>query len=396
MQLFISYARVDKALADSLAADGHALGHHVFYDQDLSGGQRWWDTLLDQIMEAEVFLPVLSDDYRGSQACRAEAEWAAALGVPFVPIVSVEQSPGLYDPVIAEANWISYDPASRDSLAALARGLAAAPAVTPRVDTPARPAIPLTYLNAIDRQLRDPVEISRGDQLTLISDLRSKLGSRDDHNARELLAALRARPEITYEAAVTIDSLLAVEAEPAAPDPGSSPTAPEEEAPEPTAPDRHPDPPEPAAPAPPRSPRGPSGRFRVARLVATGAASLAALVAAALAPWVHDDYYATSYSLLESGSGVPRWLGVLALGGVATCVALAVWVQLARTRGLIRAGATAVILATAAVALIGAKIVAKGYDQSMAYGPKVLVAALVVLAVLTAVPSLNASRRPPS
>ena len=73
MQLFISYARVDKDIADALVADGHALGHHVFYDRDLSGGQRWWDTLLDQIQGSEVFLPVLSDDYRTSQACQAEA-----------------------------------------------------------------------------------------------------------------------------------------------------------------------------------------------------------------------------------------------------------------------------------------------------------------------------------
>jgi hypothetical protein len=392
VQLFVSYARVDKDLADALVADGHALGHHVYYDRDLSGGQRWWDTLLDQIQGAAVFLPVLSDDYRGSQACQAEAGWAAALGIPFVPVVTVEQSPGMYDPVIAEANWISYDPASRGSLADLARGLASAPAVTPPSATPSRPVIPLTYLNTIDRQLREAVEISRGEQLTLISDLRSKLGTRDDHNARDLLATLRARPEITYEAATTIDGLLAAPA--AWPPPDPTPTPAVQPVAQPVA--AEPTPPEPAPPAPLPRPKPTASRRGWIRLAVSGVAALVALIAAAVAPWetVDTTYAPRSFGLLEEGGGIPKGLGALALAGVLICIALALVVQLMRTAPVFRAVAATAILLTAFVALIGASVVANDETDSMSWGPVVLAAALVVLAVVTGVPAFNAARRP--
>ena len=94
MKIFISYARLNMTTAEALVRDLHALGHQAFYDQDLTGGQRWWDTLLDQIQAADVFVPVLSDEYRESQACRVEAEWADALHVSFLPVFTDQQLPG--------------------------------------------------------------------------------------------------------------------------------------------------------------------------------------------------------------------------------------------------------------------------------------------------------------
>ena len=208
MRLFISYARADKAVATALVGDADSLGHTAFYDAELTGGQRWWDALLDQIEGSEVFVPVLSDDYRGSEACRAEAAWALAQGIPFLPVAPTPQSPGLYDPVIAEANWVVYDPASRESLALLARSLASIPPPAPPAETPVRPAIPVSYMNALEQQVRGVGEISRGDQLALVSDLRARLSTRDEAVARTLLGSLRSRPEITFEAASAIDALM--------------------------------------------------------------------------------------------------------------------------------------------------------------------------------------------
>jgi len=210
VQLFVSYARADIAVADALVSDAQSLGHRAFYDRELVGGQRWWDALLDQIEAAAVFVPVLSDDYRGSEACRAEAVWAMACGVPFLPVSTGQQVPGLYDPVIAEANWVAFDPQSRESLAALARGLASMPPASPPVVTPARPPVPVSYMNLIEQQIRGVGEIPRGDQLALVYDLRAKLGSRDEEIARTLLSSLRSRPDLTVEAATVIDELLGV------------------------------------------------------------------------------------------------------------------------------------------------------------------------------------------
>lgn len=209
MELFVSYARADRATADALVADAESLGHEPFYDQELTGGQRWWDALLDRIEVAAVFVPVLTDAYRASEACRAEAEWAQACGVPFLPVQgAAPQSPALYDPVIAEANWILYDAQSKQSLASLARGLGAVPPVTPPATTPVRPPVPVSYLVGLERAVHDPTAVGRDEQLALVADLRVRLGTKDQAIARSLLADLRARPDVSAEAAAEIDALL--------------------------------------------------------------------------------------------------------------------------------------------------------------------------------------------
>src|SRR3954451_22500428 len=217
--------------AEALVRDLHALGHQAFYDQDLTGGQRWWDTLLDQIQAADVFIPVLSDEYRESQACRVEAEWADSLHVSFLPVFTEAQLPGMYDPIIAEANWVGYDAEDRDALAALARGVSSLtkrtppeplppPRPPPPHPPPPRPPIPLSYLVMVEREIRGEAELGRHRQLAIVSDLRSKLGTRESSGARELLQALRERPDVTFEVATTVDALLTspdpVEPEPAA------------------------------------------------------------------------------------------------------------------------------------------------------------------------------------
>src|SRR4051812_44658633 len=206
--------------AEALVRDLHALGHQAFYDQDLTGGQRWWDTLLDQIQAADVFIPVLSDEYRESQACRVEAEWADSLHVSFLPVFTEEQLPGMYDPIIAEANWVGYDEEDRGALADLARGVSSVTKRTPTEPLPQRPPIPLSYLVMVEREIRGDGELGRHRQLAIVSDLRSKLGTRESSGARELLQALRERPDVTFEVANTVDALLTspdpVEPEPAA------------------------------------------------------------------------------------------------------------------------------------------------------------------------------------
>jgi hypothetical protein len=209
VKIFISYARLNMTTAEALVRDLHSLGHQAFYDQDLTGGQRWWDTLLDQIQAADVFVPVLSDEYRDSQACLVEAEWADSLHVSFLPVFTEEQLPGMYDPIIAEANWVGYDAEDRGALADLARGVSSVTKRTPPEPLPPRPAIPLSYLVMVEREIRGDGELGRHRQLAIVSDLRSKLGTRESSGARELLQALRERPDVTFEVATTVDALLA-------------------------------------------------------------------------------------------------------------------------------------------------------------------------------------------
>ena len=52
--IFISYNRDSKSIAKTLIEDIQKLGHTVWFDQKLSGGQVWWDKILESIRECDV------------------------------------------------------------------------------------------------------------------------------------------------------------------------------------------------------------------------------------------------------------------------------------------------------------------------------------------------------
>ncbi|HEY2298850.1 MAG TPA: toll/interleukin-1 receptor domain-containing protein [Jatrophihabitans sp.] len=208
-RLFISYARQDLTIVRSLVGDLGELGHEPFFDQNLTGGQRWWDVLLDHIQNSEGFLPVLSTAYRESEACHREAEWADRLGIPVLPIDLGQIGPELCDPHIAEANWIRYGMDDRASVMRLARALNALPAVTLPAPVPDRPPIPISYLSAVEQEIQRAPALPFERQLVILSTLRDRLGTNEDRAARILLTDMRRRPDVTYSNAVEIDRMLA-------------------------------------------------------------------------------------------------------------------------------------------------------------------------------------------
>jgi hypothetical protein len=210
--LFVSYARADQAIVQSLVGELRELGHDPFYDQNLTGGQRWWDVLLDRIQVSDGFLPVLSEDYRKSEACHLEAEWAQKLGIGLLPIDLGRIGPELCASFIAESNWVRYSLDDRTSVARLARAIGSLSAPELPDPLPERPAIPISYLAATEREIRTSPALSIERQLVIIATLRGKLGTNEDSSARVLLRELRDRQDITYTNALDIDRLLATAA----------------------------------------------------------------------------------------------------------------------------------------------------------------------------------------
>jgi hypothetical protein len=55
-RIFISYDRESRAIATSLAADIELLGHTAWFDKEIGGGRAWWDQILAQVRECDVFI----------------------------------------------------------------------------------------------------------------------------------------------------------------------------------------------------------------------------------------------------------------------------------------------------------------------------------------------------
>jgi hypothetical protein len=86
-QLFISYSRKDKNLAEYLVNELEQSGHNVFIDnKDISSGEQWRTTIVKAIESADVFLVLLSMKSLKSDEVRRELDIAIELKIPILPL----------------------------------------------------------------------------------------------------------------------------------------------------------------------------------------------------------------------------------------------------------------------------------------------------------------------
>ena len=208
-----AYARADLAAVRRLTEDVQLGGHQVWFDRDLHGGEDWWGRILERIRTCSVLVFALSQHSLRSQACRAELDYAEALGVPVLPI-QVGAVESLATTRVARYQIID----GREQSAALGYRVMSAIAEGaarrgPLPDPlPPEPEIPFAYLSAVGRQIAQPI-LRSTQQAAIIGQLRHALRDEDDEDARadarRLLAELRRHPECTYANAQEIDTILA-------------------------------------------------------------------------------------------------------------------------------------------------------------------------------------------
>jgi hypothetical protein len=234
MTLFVSHSSQDKAaIRDLLKAlrDAH---QHVWVDETLGGGEAWWRTILEEIRGCDVFVFALSNNSLASKPCQAELRYAEALRRPILP-VQVGPVDSMRITPLAETQVIDYRHPTVDSGIQLIEAVHELKEKLEPVPSPLpdEPPVPFAYLMRLGATLSDP-ELSARKQAELVSEL--KAGLREDgadpaarRDVARLLSKLRDRPDVTYQARSSIDTLLkSVDEEPsaAATEPGTTPGAP--------------------------------------------------------------------------------------------------------------------------------------------------------------------------
>jgi hypothetical protein len=218
--IFLSYARETTSAAKTLADDIEKLGYATWLDRDLHGGKAWWDQILAQIRDCEIFVLALSPDSVRSTACSREASYAETLGKPILPIM-VAEGVGVLPARLSRIHYVDYRKQDRDALADLARALRATPpaAALPQ-PLPEPPAIPLSYLERIAEQIDAETPLSSKDQSEIVSELRGGLSEPETAaDARALLERLGKRPELLARIGREIEDLLGDAAAPRKADP---------------------------------------------------------------------------------------------------------------------------------------------------------------------------------
>ena len=209
--VFISYHRQSEAIARTLAEDIQALGHRVWFDQELTGGQAWWDKILATVRECDLFVFVLEPEALNSTACNREYNYAAELRKSILPVlVSDGVATNLLPPALSEIQFVDYRKQDRNAGLRLARSLSTIPPAEPLPDPlPPPPEVPISYLGSLTAKVETTSTLTYDEQSALVFDL--KRGLRDsgtNADSRTLLAKLRKRRDLYATIAEEIDELL--------------------------------------------------------------------------------------------------------------------------------------------------------------------------------------------
>jgi hypothetical protein len=210
MRIFVTYAREDRAAVEALTRDLTELGHEVWYDGDLKGGQPWWSEILRRITDCDLYLFGLSEPALDSGPCMAELQYAQAAQRPLLPVELQRVRAALMPSNLAEAQFIDYTAADKNAIIKLSAALKRVPAQTPLPDPlPPVPVLPKSRLHDIKQQINSTSELSRNDQLRLLDDLSHELhvkGQRDD--VIGMLALFRRRNDVMGDVRDRIDGLV--------------------------------------------------------------------------------------------------------------------------------------------------------------------------------------------
>jgi TIR domain len=208
MRIFISYTRTDAAEVHPLVVDIQRLGHEVWIDQELTGGQNWWDTILSRIRSCDVFVVAMSPAWLQSEACSREYAYAAStLRIVLPVVVRSGASPRLMSPELAQSQQVNYSDRTVEAGISLARALSTV-GVSPALPSPLPPPpeVPISYLNELSTVIHSSQPMSREQQLDVLARLRSQSISADEQaDVQQLLTDFRRRPDLLATVAADID-----------------------------------------------------------------------------------------------------------------------------------------------------------------------------------------------
>jgi hypothetical protein len=207
--IFLSYNRKSASAAKTLAEDITSIGHTVWYDNNLGGGQAWWDEILNQVRNCDIFIFVLDGQSLTSTDCNREYNYADALGKSILPVLAAEGvSTNLLPPALSKIQFVDYRAADKSAAFRLAKALLSIPLSKKLPDPlPAPPEVPLSYLGDLTSKV-EAASLSYEQQSALLLDLKRGFYEEElSEDSFTLLKRLRKRRDLYAAIADDIDEL---------------------------------------------------------------------------------------------------------------------------------------------------------------------------------------------
>ena len=120
-RLFISYARENRAFVEALFPLLQRV-YDTYYDKDLTGGEKWWDSLVKEIARRDILIIILSEQWNQSEYGRKEYEEAVKRNKKILPI-KIDNAPN--PQFLADIHYVDMTKASLniDSLSEIHAGI---------------------------------------------------------------------------------------------------------------------------------------------------------------------------------------------------------------------------------------------------------------------------------
>jgi hypothetical protein len=210
-RVFVSYSRTNLGAVTQLIKHGKDVGIEMWYDQALTGGQRWWDNILTNIRECDIFVFALSPESWDSEACKSELDYVSQLGKPIIPVlISDGININLLSAPLSEIQITDYRKRDMEAAFAVLKAINLAPAAPNLPDPlPASPPVPVSYLSTLKDRIDCEEPMSPQDQITLLFELEQE--AEEGHSpseTRDLLLRFKRRDETLAKIASKIDAAL--------------------------------------------------------------------------------------------------------------------------------------------------------------------------------------------
>lgn len=209
--IFISYSSKSKNLVSTLVDDLETADHQIWFDHKLTGGQEWWDQILEKIRQCDLFIFALTPEALNSYPCQLEYKYAYQLHKNILPVWVADDVPvNLLPPELSVIQFVDYRSQDRQAALRLMSALIKLPPPQPMPDPlPEPPVVPISYLGTLKEQIETPRNLSFDEQTGIVAKLREYLREGDNpDDAITLLRQMKKRPDLFATVDKEIDALL--------------------------------------------------------------------------------------------------------------------------------------------------------------------------------------------
>lgn len=210
-RVFISYSSKSKDKVQGLAQDLETAGYQIWFDHKLTGGQAWWDQILEQIRQCDLFVFALTPEAMDSYPCKLEYTYAHDLGKNVLPVLLSEGvSANMLPPPLTTIQFVDYCGDDKQAAFRLMNALNHLPAAQPLPESlPEPPPVPISYIGSLKEQIDAPGSLSFEEQAALVFRLKEHIQEPDNHDdAITLMKQLRKRDDLYARIGEEIDSVL--------------------------------------------------------------------------------------------------------------------------------------------------------------------------------------------